>query len=409
MNPECRILPARHPMKSPAPAVTVALIVAATFRLAAAPPEPRFRVVNVDTNIAIGYGLAIADVDGDKRPDIILCDRTQIVWYRNPSWEKFVIAEHLTAADNVCVAAADIDGDGKAEIAVGAGWNPGDTKTSGALFRLVAPADRTQKWEAIPLPHDPTIHRIRWVKDQKGRMTLLSVPLHGVGNDPAKGEGEGVKIKRYVPPVSPGGEWTVEVVNGDYHKTHNFDPVRWDNDPVQGFLLAAKEGGFVVNYSPETKGYVAESLTGGENGGLGEIRSGSFGGGRHFVAAISPMHGNQVVLLTQPTPGGLWQRRLLDDTLIDGHALACGDLLGIGQDQIVVGWRAMNRPGVKVGIKLLTPLDEDGREWRTTMVDDNQMACEDLQLADLDGDGRPDIIAAGRATKNVKIYFNLKP
>jgi hypothetical protein len=105
--------------------------------------------------------------------------------------------------------------------------------------------------------------------------------------------------------------------------------------------------------------------------------------------------------------GGPWRRRVLDDSLADGHALACGDLLGIGRDQIVVGWRAMNRPpGTKVGIKLLTPMDADGREWRTTLVDDNRMACEDLQLTDLDGDGRLDIVAAGRATKNLKIYFN---
>ena len=40
------------------------------------------------------------------------------------------------------------------------------------------------------------------------------------------------------------------------------------------------------------------------------------------------------------------------------------------------------------------------------MIDDNTMACEDLCLADLDGDGKLDVIAAGRATKNVKIYFN---
>jgi hypothetical protein len=37
------------------------------------------------------------------------------------------------------------------------------------------------------------------------------------------------------------------------------------------------------------------------------------------------------------------------------------------------------------------------------------MACEDLQLGDLDGDGRPDIAASGRATKNVKLYFNDTP
>jgi hypothetical protein len=40
------------------------------------------------------------------------------------------------------------------------------------------------------------------------------------------------------------------------------------------------------------------------------------------------------------------------------------------------------------------------------MVDDNGMACEDVALADLNADGKLDIIAAGRRTKNVKIYWN---
>src|SRR5262245_27344165 len=86
---------------------------------AADPPTPSFRPVDVDTKVEIGYGLAIADVDGDKKPDILLADKNLIVWYRNPSWEKFVIAEKLTKLDHVCIAAADIDGDGKAEVAVG--------------------------------------------------------------------------------------------------------------------------------------------------------------------------------------------------------------------------------------------------------------------------------------------------
>ncbi|MFP6907280.1 MAG: VCBS repeat-containing protein, partial [Verrucomicrobiota bacterium] len=37
------------------------------------------------------------------------------------------------------------------------------------------------------------------------------------------------------------------------------------------------------------------------------------------------------------------------------------------------------------------------------------MACEDLKAADLNGDGKLDLIAAGRVTKNLKIYWNRNP
>jgi hypothetical protein len=101
---------------------------------------------------------------------------------------------------------------------------------------------------------------------------------------------------------------------------------------------------------------------------------------------------------------GLGRREVVDDGLIDGHALACGDLLGIGQPQIVAGWRALGRPrSVKVGVALYVPV---GNRWMKVWVDDDGMACEDLTLADLDGDGRLDIVASGRSTHNLKVYFN---
>src|SRR2546430_17648906 len=73
--------------------------------------------------------------------------------------------------------------------------------------------------------------------------------------------------------------------------------------------------------------------------------------------------------------GALWKRQALDESLVDGHALACGDFLGIGRDQIVVGWRAMNKPGVKVGIKLFTPLDARSEEHTSELQSQSNIVC----------------------------------
>src|SRR5882724_9290906 len=182
-------------------------------------PVPKLRAVEIDGKIEIGYGVTVADVDGDKKPDILLADKRQIVWYRNPTWEKFVMVENLTKLDNVCIAAADIDGDGKAEIAVGAGWNPSDTVNSGAVFYLIPTKDRTQKWEPVELPHEPTVHRMRWIRNASGRFDLVVVPLHGLGNQ--NGEGAGVKILSYKMPADPHTPWQTELLNDSLHLSHN--------------------------------------------------------------------------------------------------------------------------------------------------------------------------------------------
>jgi hypothetical protein len=370
---------------------------------------PSFRAVEIDAHIEIGYGITVADVDGDGKPDILLADKKQIVWYRNPTWEKFVIAENLTPLDDVCIAAMDIDGDGKAEIAVGAQWNPGDTINSGAVFYLNPPTDRTQRWEPVELPHEPTVHRMRWMRTGSGQFELVVAPLHGRGNK--AGQGDGVRILSYQKPADAHQTWKTELIDNSLHMTHNFDLLKSADAPDGGMLVAAREGIFKI--TRRSSGWTSVQITGPSPGqtnfnGAGEVRAGRLAGGTPFIAAIEPMHGNQLVVYTAPKPGTsvqLWRRHLLDPSLKEGHALACGDLLGTGSDQIVCGWRIKNDAG-KVGVKLFVARDDNAEEWAEMIVDDNAMACEDLCLADLNGDGKLDIVAAGRATKNVKIYFN---
>ncbi len=365
----------------------------------------KFKPVEIDSKIEIGYGIAAADVNGDKKTDLVLADKNQIVWYENPSWKKHVIAEKLTPRDHVCLAAADIDGDGKAEIAAGAEWNPGDTVNSGAVFYLIPPADRTQKWEPVKLHHEPTVHRMRWVRNAEGKFDLVVVPLHGRGNNP-KAEGAGVKILAYKVPSDPTQPWKTESLDESLHKTHNFDPVQLDRDAAEEMFVVGKEGLFLLDATDRKVTLLGTNSI----GGAGEVRAGRIAGKVFFVTTVEPMHGNTLALYTAPSAiehaDATWHRLVLDESLIDGHALACGDLIGQGRDQIVVGWRAMNRPGAKVGVKVFISTDKEGRKWTATTVDDGGMACEDLVLADLNGDAKLDIAAAGRATKNVKIYFN---
>lgn len=364
---------------------------------------PSFSAVVVDAGVEIGYGVAVADVNADRKPDILLADKKIIVWYENPTWTKHVIARELTSLDHVCLAARDIDADGKAELAAGAGWNPNDTIHSGSVHYLMAPRDLTSEWKAFALPHEPTVHRMRWVKNPTGKFDLVVVPLHGRGNQ--AGRGAGVRILAYKAPSDPSENWSLELLADTLHLTHNFDAVQWDNKPGDELLIASKEGVFLLNRGDKMSKLT--QMTGGERGGAGEIRLGKLRGGGRFLATVEPMHGNQLVVYTAPSAKGskLWRERVIESDLNEGHALACGDLLGVGADQIVVGWRKKNS-GNKVGILLFTPTDREGKNWEKSVIDDDTLACEDLALADLDGDGRLDIVAAGRATKNLKIYYN---
>lgn len=358
-----------------------------------------FKHQTIDDKIGIGYGLAIADVNGDKRTDVLLVDANEVAWYEAPSWKKHVITGKLTERDHVCIAAQDIDGDGKAEIAIGAGWNPGDTENSGAVFYLKPPADRTQKWTPVQLPHEPTVHRMWWISDAAGRYSLAVAPLHGRGNK--AGAGEGVKLLEYLVPGDVSGEWKTSLIEGTMHMTHNLDPIQWDADRAQEILYGGKEAIVLLDRSGSEwrKTTLASPEATPGFPGAGEVRIGKSNSGA-FVASIEPMHGTNAVVYTKD--GGKWKRQVLDATLNDGHAVATGDLLKLGNDQVVAGWRGKDANG-KVGIRLYA---SKGGQWERTVVDDNQMACEDLKVADLNGDGLLDIVAAGRATKNVKIYWN---
>ena len=355
---------------------------------------PHFTTQTLDST-ELGSNLAVGDVDGDQRPDILAAYQREFVWYRNGDWQRFVMTRDLTEYDNVCLAAQDIDGDGRVEVAVGAQWNPDETAdeaTSGSVHYLLRPDDPTHPWPSVALPHEPTVHRMRWLPMPDGSHQLVVLPLHGRGN--RRGKGRGVNVMTYRVPDDPRADWDTTTVNRQMHLTHNLDIL---NEGT--FLVAGKEG--VVQETYQEAGWEANPMPA-LSSPTGEVRRGYLTPDAPFIATVEPMHGQQLVLYKGPD---YTERLVLSDDLEAGHALVCVDLLDLGYDQIIVGWREPNRQG-KVGIKIYIPVDEEGNGWMHYYIDEDGIACEDLQVADLDSDGDLDIVASGRSTRNLKIYWN---
>jgi hypothetical protein len=97
----------------------------------------------------------------------------------------------------------------------------------------------------------------------------------------------------------------------------------------------------------------------------------------------------------------------VDEELKWGHAVAFADLDGDGGDELIVGVRD-DGGKQRRGVRVYKCADERGAKWSRQLVDAGGVAVEDLAAADLNNDGRVDIVAVGRQTKNVRIYWNIK-
>jgi hypothetical protein len=396
------------------PALLLSLTLAGSF--------PTFEAQTIDPRVGnVCYALTVADINGDTRPDVVAVSEDAVVWYENPSWQKRDIVRGATARDNVCIAPHDIDGDGRIDLALGAGWRPPDTKGASTLQWLGRDAKGEWQVHAITPYDEPSIHRMRWGDvTGDGKPELLVAPLQGRGTKgPDWGVGAGVKVLAYSVPEDPkAGPWPVEVADDTLHTVHNLQAVNLDADPAAEVLLAAWEGVFRLDRSPEGKWSRARLGTGDEAGtpnkGASEIKRGRLANGGAYIATIEPWHGTKVVVYTPGAEGALWTRTVIAEPVAWGHAVWTANLDDDADDELIIGQRDPNKEGATPrgpGVFAFDPkVDASGKlTFERHAIDDGDMACEDAMAADLDGDGRPEVVAGGRATHNVKIYWNRGP
>ena len=368
----------------------------------AVPANPllRFERQEIRSNFGVGYAVTVVDMNGDQRTDVVAISGTQLVWYENPSWREHVLLEGQTPKDNVTLAPHDIDRDGRTDVALGAAWNPRDT-TGGGTLHWVRQSTTGDAGTLHDVSSEPTLHRIRWAEvDGQGRPELIVAPLHGRGTSPPAWNGQGARLLAFTMPSQPAAEpWRMQVIDDTLHILHNFTPVRLTRTDRDELLTASREGLHLFTYGDDgkwTKRKIGE-------GAPGEIKVGKVGG-RWMLATIEPWHGTSVVVYREPDGAAAaaqpWPRVTLDESLLGGHALAWADMDRDGDDELVGGWREGS------GGVVVYDIERDGRLRAWTPVDLQGMATEDITAHDLDGDGRPEIIASGRKTSNVVIYWN---
>jgi len=389
--------------------------------------ELAFRTEEIGTGLGVGYAVLAVDMNGDRKPDVVVVDTGRVIWYENPTWKLHTITEGQTKKDNVCIAPHDIDGDGRLDFALGADWHPTETRRGGTMQWLACPKDAAaEHFELFPIAEEPTMHRMRWADiDGDGRAELLAVPLQGRDSKGPDWDGRGVRILALrVPPDPRKDPWPVEVLNEDLHVTHNFWPADFDGDGKPEILVASFEGVTLLSRAADGRWTPRRIGSGNQetrpNRGASEVKLGRLAGSR-YIATIEPWHGSQVVVYTPPAGanGGaqrsklasedLWERRVLDDELKWGHAVWCADLDGDADEELVIGVRDDLGASARCGLRIYDPVDAAAGRWQRHLFDPAGVAIEDLAVADFDGDGRRDVVAVGRQTHNVRIYWNETP
>lgn len=371
-------------------------------RSALAPAEflqvPHFREhAVVPSGLAGGYQVVAADLNHDGKPDLIaLSTRAhELVWYENPTWERHVLLSGVDSMIN-CVAVG-ADAEGIPDIVLASGFSNVAKNSQGVVSVLRHDGDPRMPWKATEIDRIPTSHRLRVAYFNPEQPVVINAALTGPQAEPPDYRGE-TPLVYYRP-----GVWKRETIQPQNNGlTHGILVIDWDRDSHDGILTAGFEGIHLFRMGANGQWSRTKIADGAPEAwpksGSSDLAVGRLGKER-FLAAIEPWHGNEVAIYRKR--GAEWERQVIDTSLTDGHALVAADFDGDGNDEVVAGYRGGNHN------LYLYRFDAATNAWVRQTLDEGGMGAAACAVADLNGDGRVDVVCIGSATGNLKWYENL--
>lgn len=358
-----------------------------------------FREHTIARDLKGGYQVVAYDVNQDGKADLIALasGMSELIWFEAPAWKRHVLATGMQRMINLAACP------GVNEIVVAQGFENEPKRSAGIVSVLTPGADRTQPWTAREIDRLTTSHRLRCADiDGSGHKVIVNAPLAGA-KAAAPDYRDRIPVVYYKP-----GEWKRtligEQLEGVLHGIYIYPwarPTRRAR-PHDDILTASFLGIHRYFLKPGHTWAIERIAAGAPEpwpkSGSSDLAVGHVRRER-FIAAIEPWHGYAVVIYTKPKPDRAWVRNVIDDSLQDGHTIQTADLNGDGKDEVIAGYRG---PGRSVNIYYF-----NGRRWHKYPLDKGGIAAAACAVADLNGDSRPDIACIGSATANLKWYENV--
>jgi hypothetical protein len=360
-----------------------------------------------------GYGeaVAVADINRDGKPDIVSGES----WFESPRWEKHPLRQIDYSngyIDNFSDLPVDVDGDGWIDIvqfsyfahnivwlknpgASGGTWKVTQIDNSGPTeFAFLVDLNNDGKaLELLPEFDRPNVP-VAWFELRQGKWVKHVVASHSFGHGIGVGDMNGDGRNDILTPQG----WLEAPANLNSTGEWNFHPTDWGAKPIPPAGSAPSQS---RAEEPLKFGYMH----------LLDIN----GDGRKDL--LTGMAHDYGLAWYEQTADGNWIQHVIDASWSQVHESVLADMNGDGQPDFVTGKRYFahngNDPGEREPIGLywyewrrVPPTSHTanrpgngGIEWIRHMISYGGRMGGGVQLVvtDIDGDGDPDIVSAGKS------------